>query len=293
VSTGFKKETCEKLCKTLPRYTRKGHGGNYPYVKGEDVIKALNDAFNHCWSSEKIEVQVIEEQVLMLVSISTYSDGDAVTHQGYGSAPIMRTKTDNKIADIGNTYKSAYTNALKKAAEQFGIGLDSEEESTKPLNEQTSLRPTKAAPRPSPVPQLSQEQQAKIFSNDTPGFVKTDSSDKTLPTVGFKPLVQNGARAVSSAPTVSKQVTTQVGVQPTTTVAVKPKVENDFPTLSPNRVMLSSQQKSALERLSEIRELSEEDAIRGALPAKKIARYDELTQEEATKVITYLSGYQG
>lgn len=122
---GFVEDICEVLNEELPTYQRRGNGGTYSYVKGEDVVRQLNKAFNHGWSSEVIKDEEKYNQVLILVSLTVFVGGDTIVHHGFGSAPIAKHTKTGEILDIGNTYKSAYTTALKKAAEQFGIGLNS------------------------------------------------------------------------------------------------------------------------------------------------------------------------
>jgi len=139
------KKVCDVLNRKVPVYERSGPGGRYPYIKGEDVVSRANEAFEHSWSSEVITVEEKHDFILVHVRVSVY---DTVLcrefhHDGFGSAQIARTKPDpsrndpGKIIDLGNNYKSAYTIALKKALEQFGIGLgedndDSDTDTNKP-----------------------------------------------------------------------------------------------------------------------------------------------------------------
>lgn len=160
----FSKETIEVLNQALTVHQRQAGGGkSYPYVKGEDVINQLNKAFGHAWSSKVLSTTEAHDQVLMSVELTAHiiNNGNVVyvSHHGYGSSPIARKRDDNKVIDIGNCYKSAFTIALKKAAEQFGIGLGGEEEAPKPAPfvKREAYVPQAAKPAPTPVAPVAQK----------------------------------------------------------------------------------------------------------------------------------------
>jgi hypothetical protein len=46
----------------------------------------------------------------------------AVTKDGFGGQKIKRTKA-GEIVDLGDEFKGAFSDALKKAAQQFGVAL--------------------------------------------------------------------------------------------------------------------------------------------------------------------------
>jgi len=142
----FSKETCDALNETLTIHRRPGPGA-YPYVKGEDVIKQLNKAFGHDWCSEVVEQTEVHDQILMLVAVSVFHDNRITMHQGYGSALIARKRDTKEVLDIGNSYKSAFTTALKKAAEQFGVGLNAAGDDDTATTPSRSTAPGNA-PRP-------------------------------------------------------------------------------------------------------------------------------------------------
>lgn len=162
------------LQEPLPVHQRKGPGGTYKYVKGEDVVKQLNKAFGHSWSSKALFYQEQHKQILVLVELSVVYNNDFIVHQAFGSSPIARhNKGDGDVVDIGNSYKSAFTTALKKAAEQLGVGKSDEEESeshqsTPPKNyprpAQNQVQPS-PPPKPAPVPVESKSTPTAPVSN--------------------------------------------------------------------------------------------------------------------------------
>jgi len=108
-------------------------------MKGEDVIARLNEAFDYDWSCKVDAQNVTETYVVVKVTLSH----GAITKEAFGGAQIMMKRNTNEPVDLGNAYKSAATNGIKKAAELFGIGLDSQDKpAAKP-----AYTPAPAAPK--------------------------------------------------------------------------------------------------------------------------------------------------
>ena len=108
--------------------SRKGQGNKtFNYVKAQEYIVKLNDAFGVAWGAEVKEHFFVNNQVVMCVSITVTSpdNGDTYVRDGWGSHPLAQ--------DVGNSFKSAYSKAFTKAASMVGAGLhlwgvDSEED---------------------------------------------------------------------------------------------------------------------------------------------------------------------
>lgn len=277
MSNGLNENTCDTLRKPLASFTRRGQGGNFSYHKGSDVIRRLNEAFGHSWSSEKLEAEVIEDQVLMLVSISVFADGDVITHQGYGSADIARGRNDGKIVNIGNTYKSAFTNALKKAAEQFGIGLGDEDE------EPVSATPS-STPYSKPTQSYTQPATQRFAGPSTTANNSrpTMAKPEPMPSRGEMP-----TRPPGSASSLQAKAAAMLSVQPAPVSAPpvnptpmsKPEVASDQ--------LVSSVQEHALQNLATMKNLTEAQMVMGALPASGKVSFKELLRSEASEVIKY------
>lgn len=253
---GFSDEVIEVLKEGLPVYHRKGQGGTFPYVKGEDVIKQLNKAFGHAWSSRVVSHNEAHGQVLVLVELSvSLGDKDVVMHQGFGSSRIAKNSQTNEVLEIGNSYKSAYTAGLKKAAEQFGVGLESEEdgETSKPAPQQGSYQP-----RPQFTPRAQQSPQRPQQVTPRP------------------PMQSRPAQTPAPAPQA-----------PRTPPASEGLVSNTKP--------LSDVQKNALKNLASVRGHTEEELVRGALNSgdrkSDKTRFDQLTGQEAVDVIRYVNTF--
>lgn len=287
-------KTCEILRKPVASHSRRGPSGSYSYHKGSDVIRRLNEAFGHCWSSEKLESEVVEDQVLMLVSLTVYMDGDTITHQGYGSADIKRRNNDKKIVSIGNDYKSAFTNALKKAAEQFGIGLgDEDEENVSPTKTYTpppaaqSRPPMQSAPQSySPPPQSAAPTSRPPMSTSSsrPPMARPEPIKSRAPMQARPSGMGGGIRATAAAavnnavsePEPAPGVPSAAPINPEP--MAKPEVKSD---------VISSVQEHALVRLAAMKGLTEAEIVMGALPESGKVSFKELLRTEASEVIKY------
>lgn len=121
---------------------RKGRGGvEFPFVDGAEVIRALNNAFGFDWDFDTDQAELIQiykqgEPVPFEVKTRgklTVRLGDKIlTKTQYGSQAIetLKEKRNNELIDtgipvsIGDAYKGAATDALKKCASQLGLFLD-------------------------------------------------------------------------------------------------------------------------------------------------------------------------
>lgn len=114
--------------------TRKGRGGMvFKYTDGAYVIRTLNEALGHNWDFEADNEQIIEWQgvpfeVRCRGRLTVRLNGQAVTKVQYGSQIIEFIKErDGKIVapvSIGDCFKGAATDAMKKCASLLGVALD-------------------------------------------------------------------------------------------------------------------------------------------------------------------------
>jgi hypothetical protein len=111
----------------VERELRKG-GTSLTYIPVSEVITRLNRCFGVTgWSSEIIRCErdpLDPDFIVAHVRLSTHS-GDMypnVTKDGFGGQKIKRTKA-GEIVDLGDEFKGAVSDALKKAAQQFGVAL--------------------------------------------------------------------------------------------------------------------------------------------------------------------------
>jgi recombination DNA repair RAD52 pathway protein len=105
-------------------------GGTYlTYIPVSEVIARLNKVLGFDgWSYEiiKCERDALDPDFIVAhVRMTVYSDSnklDIVVKDGFGGQKIKRTK-QGEIVDLGDEFKGAVSDALKKAAQAIGVGL--------------------------------------------------------------------------------------------------------------------------------------------------------------------------
>lgn len=108
----------------VERTLNKG-GASLTYIPVSEVINRLNRVFGvGGWSSEIIRCErdaLDPDFIVAHVRITALSLG-YVIKDGFGGQKIKRTRNGD-IVDLGDEFKGAVSDALKKAAQQFGVGL--------------------------------------------------------------------------------------------------------------------------------------------------------------------------
>lgn len=97
------------------------------YLPISEVINRLNKVLGiENWSFEIISVkrdELDKDEVVAHVALTATINGTTVVKHGFGGQLIKRQKKDNKALDVGNDFKGAVSDALKKAAQLLGVGL--------------------------------------------------------------------------------------------------------------------------------------------------------------------------
>ena len=108
-------------------YTRPAKGGGeWPYVKGAYVKKVLNFISGFNWDFEIMKEHLLIDagQVVLLGKLTVRLGGESVVKMQYGRADIKFKRGTRDPLDVGNDFKSAATDALKKCASEFGVAQD-------------------------------------------------------------------------------------------------------------------------------------------------------------------------
>lgn len=109
----------------MERELRKG-GTTLTYIPVSEVIARLNRCFGVTgWSTEiiKCERDTLDPDFIVAhVRLTIGDKGWGMSKDGFGGQKIKRTKT-GEIVDLGDEFKGAVSDALKKAAQQLGIAL--------------------------------------------------------------------------------------------------------------------------------------------------------------------------
>jgi len=99
---------------------REGRGGKMlDYLETHSVISRLNEAFAGAWSFEVISHEVTEGEVIVHARLSA----GGVTKTAFGGSDIARHRDSGKPVSIADDLKAAASDALKKCATLFGVGL--------------------------------------------------------------------------------------------------------------------------------------------------------------------------
>jgi hypothetical protein len=111
----------EEMEKTL----RKG-GASLTYIPVSEVISRLNNVIGvNRWDSVIMSCErdsLDPDFIVAHVRLTVTFDGGTVVKDGIGGQRIKRTKA-GEIVDLGDEMKGAVSDALKKAAQQLGVGL--------------------------------------------------------------------------------------------------------------------------------------------------------------------------
>jgi hypothetical protein len=96
-------------------------GKKLDYIEGHAVIHRLNEAFDAEWSFSILEHLILKETDEVLV-VGQLRAGNVVKTQ-FGSSRITRARESGEPLNLGDDYKSATTDAIKKCASLLGVGL--------------------------------------------------------------------------------------------------------------------------------------------------------------------------
>jgi hypothetical protein len=114
------REILEKPFEAHQIKTRPGQGGRQlSYVEGHEYIRRLNDAFDGLWSFEVVSHEMTNGNVVVLGKLIA----EGISKYAYGGSLIKTNKSTGEPLSLGDDFKSAATDALKKAATLFGLGL--------------------------------------------------------------------------------------------------------------------------------------------------------------------------
>lgn len=129
-SSHLLQDLSEPFPRELERILRKS-GTELIYIPVSEVIVRLNKVFGVMgWSSEIVKCErdaldpefiVAHVRLTVFVNPSVYGS-PVVQKDGFGGQKIKRTK-QGEIVDLGDEFKGAVSDALKKAAQQLGVSL--------------------------------------------------------------------------------------------------------------------------------------------------------------------------
>lgn len=133
--TWLKKNQLIQMLQQTPKqhiHKRPGKGGeDWDYVTGVYVTKVLNYVFGWAWDFVSSDEQLVgngktNQQVIVKGTLIVYSPKGTqkIVKTQYGRADVKMKRDGSGYLDLGNDYKAASTDALKKCASMLGIASD-------------------------------------------------------------------------------------------------------------------------------------------------------------------------
>lgn len=270
------------LNRELPLHYKPGpRGMKYPYVDGKDVVATLNAAFAHDWSSEVVDLYKEEGMIVMQVKLTH----GGTSHVGFGGGAIAINSSTNKPVDIANAYKSAYTNALKKAATQFGVGLGADEFADDNVGDGPAL--VADAPKPTGAPTHHRVENSTTVSTKafTPENMAALSS-AVLAEMNKMKAAQQATEAPASSPAAPSPAPIAPVPRPqyNPQKAVVASPDNPFAPSSSGKEKINDIQVNAIKGLLKVRKLTFD-----AVAPKPGVEIESITKEEAKQIIRALN----
>lgn len=122
MSINFYELLAEPFPQEMERTVQKS-GTRLTYLPVSEIINRMNRIFGPTgWSHEVISCgrdATEPDWVIAHVRVRTENGG---SHDGFGGGRVKRTKAGD-IVDLGDEFKGAVSDALKKACQHFGVGL--------------------------------------------------------------------------------------------------------------------------------------------------------------------------
>ena len=154
----------DRLASSPGPMARHPHSGAR-YHEGADIIAHLNRSLGPAgwsWTTGEHGYDELADQVWVVGTLTarlTILDqaGDELvigtTHTERGWQTANRKKSDSTFVDLGNDYKAADTDALKRAARLLGVGLDAWMKATpaSPVPAHQPAPPRRSEPTPQPL----------------------------------------------------------------------------------------------------------------------------------------------
>lgn len=103
---------------------REGRGGKtFYYVRHQYITEKLNQLCRFDWDFEVLRERMDEDCVTVLGQLTLRVAGCIIRKSQYGSSDVKRSR-DGKPLSIGDDFKAAASDSLKKCASLVGLGLD-------------------------------------------------------------------------------------------------------------------------------------------------------------------------
>jgi len=278
---------------------RKGVGNQtFKYVPSDDIIDRMNKVFKGNWETHVVSAERFENDVIMHVRVSVKDpeSGQMFSHEGFASQQIARYtsgQNQGQSIDIGNSYKSAMSKAIKTAVTKWGVALYLEEKDDNDSN-------LAGMPGNSPVmPSITNSSPAGPPIGTPNGAVNNN--------VGTKPGPPTGPLSVPNAQPVMPPMGPPVNVQPNNPQPPAQQQAQPAPVFTNGNVVNTNQgpplesfvaeenenpgpsdvQKQAIKHIAELNNMDYNSLAKLALQTDAAPDIDSLDYKQARTIIQY------
>jgi hypothetical protein len=140
---------------------RQGQGGKtLNYVEAHAVVARLNEVSDFDWSFEVVKHEVLADEVIVLGKLTI----DGIAKMAFGGSSVTKDNSGRELS-LADDLKSATSDAIKKTASLFGIGLELYGGAAQPEVAPTrGGAPTTRGGGPEPLDRITQRQLAAIHA---------------------------------------------------------------------------------------------------------------------------------
>jgi Rad52/22 family double-strand break repair protein len=115
-----KRDVLTRPFETVQIKRRQGaHGKELSYVDVATVVARLNEAADFEWSFEVVKHEILVDEVIVLGKLTI----DGVTKMAFGGSSVTRDNSGKEVS-LADDLKAGTSDAIKKTASLFGIGLE-------------------------------------------------------------------------------------------------------------------------------------------------------------------------
>jgi len=286
----------EKLYEPFDLKARQGVGGKtFKYVPSDDIVDRMNRVFKGNWETNVVSSERFEDHIIMHVKVSVKDpeSGQMFSHDGFASQQIARFTSGQKngqTVEIGNSYKSAMSKAVKSAVVKWGVALYLEGKEDAP----TSTNPTPDTNPVMNVPSgpLSNAGQPGVPTPPPIGAPMPGMNTPVGPSAGAPSGPPMGPAPMNAPSTNTPPMNTPKQEAPVftnnnivSTNSGSP-VES-FTTDAANDSGISDVQKQAISHILDLNNMDYVGLAKLALQAENVPEIDNLAYSQAIKVIQY------
>ena len=257
---------------------RPGRGAaKFDYIPTDYAIDLLNEAFHYQWDTRIVSHVQVDNTIIVQLElvVPAETEGFVVRKQQYGSCDFSKGVT------VGDAFKGAASDALKKCATQLGVAIELYQDDSVTVGGFTApTSPNRSAPPTAPSP----TNRSSVSAPPRPQVPSIPPMPpRARPAPSPSPSAAPRLPAPPAAPTRTVPATAAAPVP-----AAKPR-PNPFDTGVNSAAGPNATQLNALNNLAEKKGLSQADMVARAdivdpTNNPKLT-FDELTHSEAIQVI--------